>query len=168
MTELEQIGAGFVSNSRSQWAALVGLARKVSPAGRDDLARTLATAAGVGKSTLARKLRAIHEAMKAGLNDDKLIEMGQSAVMAKFVKDKRAERTEDQVVLKWMIASDLRRAVQEEVWRVAQVLGLKTSDEFWSFLHSVMVAWTKEEILHLAGEGQLPKKAKAADAPTAG
>ena len=158
MTELEQIGAGFVSNSRSQWAHLVRLARTVSPAGRDDLARTLAHAAGVGKTTLARKLRAIHEAMKAGLNDDKLIEMGQSAVMAKFVKDKRAERSEDQVVMKWMVASDLKYAVQEEVWRIAQILGLKTSDELWTFLHSVLVGWSTEEIKHLAGEakGMLP------------
>lgn len=158
MTELERIGEGFVTNSRSQWAALVGLARKVSPAGRDDLARTLATAAGVGKSTLRRKIEAIHEGMKAGLTDDKLIEMGQSAVMGKFVKDKKAERTEDLVVLKWMVASDLKRAVQEEVWRIAQILGLKTSDEFWSFFHAVMVGWTKEEIEHLAGEAKWPKE----------
>jgi len=151
VTELEQIGAGFVSNSRSQWSNLVHLARKVSPAGRDDLARTLATAAGVGKSTLARKLRAIHEAMKAGLNDDKLIEMGQSAVMAKFVKDKRAERSDEQVVLKWLVAPDLKLVVQEEVWRIAQVLGLKTSDEFWEWMHSVMVGWSEAEILHFAG-----------------
>lgn len=153
MTELETIGAGFVTSSRSQWTTLVKLARKVSAAGRDNLASTLATAAGVGRSTLRRKLEAIHMAMKTGLSDERLIEMGQKKVMADFVNGKRAARDDEQVILKWMVAPGLKYAVQEEVWRIAQILGLKTSDEWWSFFHSVMVSWTKEEILHLAGEG---------------
>jgi hypothetical protein len=158
MTEHERHANEFIGMARAQWEQLVKTARGTHPRDRIQAARTLAYAAGVGKSTLQRKLEAIHAAMKEGYSDEKLIEMGQRAVMAKFVIDKRSGRQDEQVCLKWMVAPELRDGAHEAFYRIGKLLGMTTSNEVWSFLLAQMTVWTDEEILHAAGEGHRAQK----------
>src|SRR3974390_744404 len=53
----------FVDSAKEQWAALVRLAILTPANNRKQAAATLASASGVGKSNLERKLIAIHEAL---------------------------------------------------------------------------------------------------------
>lgn len=137
----------FVSNAKAQWVSLVKTARSIKPKERDDAARSLSIAAGVGKSTLKRKLEALHMAMNNGLSDEKLIEMGQRAVMAKFIQDKRAARTDEQVVLKWLVAPDIRDHAVANSVRVGRLLGFTTSNQYWAWLNAQIENSSDEEIL---------------------
>jgi hypothetical protein len=147
----EESANQFVSNARGQWEQLVRVARATTPKGRIQVARTLAEAAGVGVSTLRRKLEALHMAMNAGLTDDELIKRGQRWVMAKFVTDKRNGRQDEQVVLKWLVSPELRDAAIANSVRVARVLHFTTSNEFWSWLNAQLELTTEEELRHSAG-----------------
>jgi hypothetical protein len=150
----------FISNSRSQWSNLVHLARETPPNQRDNAAVNLARAAGVGKSTLKRKLEAIHMAQAAGLPDEQLIQMGQAAVIGKFVKDKSAARDDEQVVLKWLVSPQIRDDVHRLFWNIGKTLGRKTSEELWDFILGVFLDLGPEEIHHLAGNGEMKRKHK--------
>jgi hypothetical protein len=154
VTDLEKNANAFITNAKGQWEMLVKLARATSPRSRGAAAATLAQAAGVGKSTLLRKLEAIHTAQNQGITDEKLIEMGQRAVLAKFVTDKRNGRQDEQVVLKWLVAPENRNAAHENAVRVAKLLHFTTSDEYWNWLNAQISGSTDEEILHSGGEGQ--------------
>jgi hypothetical protein len=148
----------FVSNARGQWEQLVRVARATTPKGRIGVARTLAEAAGVGVSTLRRKLEALHMAMNSGLTDDELIKRGQRWVMARFVSEKKNGRTDEQVVLKWLVSPELRDAAHENFVRIGKLLNMTTSNEVWTFLISQMTVWTDAEILHAAGELSAEKR----------
>lgn len=141
----------FVSNAKAQWASLVKTARSIAPRERESASRALSAAAGVGKSTLRRKLEALHMAMNAGLSDNELIERGQRWVMAKFVTDKRNGRQDEQVVLKWLVAPELREAAIVNSVRVGRLLHFTTSNEYWAWLNAQIELATDEEIRHAAG-----------------
>jgi AcrR family transcriptional regulator len=154
MTESERRANAFVSNAKAQWKELVCVARGAKPQDRKTTARALAEAAGVGKSTLERKLLALHLAMQEGMTDDELIERGQRWVLAKYVNDKRNGRQDKQAVLKWLVNPETRDDVQELFARLGRVLKRHTSEELFDFLLAVFADVSDEEILHLAGEGQ--------------
>lgn len=151
----------FVTNARGQWEQLVSVARTTPPRSRTQVAKTLAEAAGVGKSTLARKLEALHMAMNAGLTDEELVERGQRWVMAKFVTDKRKERDDAQVVLKWSVNPQTRDDAHALFWRIGKILGRRTSEELWDFLIAVFADTSDAEILHLAGEPSAEKRSQS-------
>ena len=152
-TELESAATGFVNGSRSQWAELVRIARATLPRNLAQAAKVLAKQAGVGRKGVEVSLKAINRAMAEGLADAQLIEMGREKVIGRYVQGKRSERVDGLVCLTWKIAPELRDDVQREVWRIAQVLGMRTSDQFWEFMLSQMSQWTTDEIRHAAGEG---------------
>ncbi len=141
----------FVSSAKGQWSELVRVARSTPPRARTQVARTLAEAAGVGKSTLCRKLEALHMAMNSGLTDDELIRRGQRWVMAKFVTDKRNGRQDSQVCLKWLVSPELRDAAVLNSVRVARLLKFTTSNEYWAWLNAQIELATDEELQHSAG-----------------
>lgn len=147
----EESANRFVSSSKGQWSELVRVARSTPPRARTQVARTLAEAAGVGKSTLARKLEALHMAMNSGLTDEELIQRGQRWCLAKFVTDKRNGRQDEQVVLKWMVSPELRDAAIANSVRVAKILHFTTSNEYWSWLNAQVELATDEELKHAAG-----------------
>jgi hypothetical protein len=153
MSSIERNAQAFVSNARAQWKELVAVARATSPKNRQQAAAALSQAAGVGKSTLLRKLEAIHAAQQSGTTDERLIELGQARVLATFVKAKREARDDAQVSLRWMVAPELRDGAVEQFYRIGKLLGMTTSNEVWTFMLSQMVQWSDEEILHSAGEG---------------
>jgi len=150
--DIEQNANQFVANAKGQWTELVKLARNTTPRNRAQAARSLAEAAGVGKSTLLRKLEALHAAMAAGLEDEELIAKGQRWTLAKFIADKRNGRDDEQVVLKWLVSPENRDAAHENFWRIGKILSFTTSDQLWAFLNSQMEQWSDEEIKHAAGE----------------
>jgi hypothetical protein len=147
----EETANAFVANSRGQWKMLVKLARATPPRNRMQAASTLSQAAGVGKSTLARKLEAIHLAQNAGVTDEDLIERGQRWTLAKFVTDKKNGRQDAQVCLKWLVAPEIRDAAHENVVRVGKVLGFTTSNQFWQWWNSQIELTSDEELRHSAG-----------------
>jgi len=157
----EDTANSFVTNARGQWEQLVRVARSTPPRSRTQVARTLAEAAGVGKSTLCRKLEALHMAMNSGLTDDELIKRGQRWVMAKFVTDKRNGRQDEQVVLKWLVSPELRDAAIANSVRVARLLKFTTSNEYWSWANAQIELATDEEILHSAGAINAQDKRRA-------
>lgn len=141
----------FVSNAKAQWVSLVKTARSIKPKERDEAARQLSIAAGVGKSTLKRKLEALHMAMNQGLEDAELIAMGQRAVMARFVSDKRNGRQDTQVCLKWLVSPEIRDAAVANSVRVGRLLGFTTSNEYWMWHNAMIETSSDEEILHSGG-----------------
>lgn len=141
----------FVSNAKAQWVSLVKTARSIAPKERENAARSLSIAAGVGKSTLKRKLEALHMAMNQGLEDAELIAMGQRAVMARFVTDKRNGRQDTQVCLKWLVSPELRDAAVANSVRVGRILGFTTSNEYWTWLNAQIELTSDEELRHSAG-----------------
>ena len=151
MTDAEQAANRYVNGSKAQWSDVVLLAAATKAENLDRAAKVLSEAAGVGKEGLKRKMLAIHYAIHAGNSPDACIALGQKAIIAQYVKGKRSERTEGLATLKWRVSPDLAEAVHREVWRIAQVLKLKTSDDFWSWLHSQMVTWNELELRHSAG-----------------
>lgn len=154
MTDAEQAANRYVNGSKALWADIVAVAWVTKPENLDRAAKVLSESAGVGKEALKRKMLAVHYAMRIDSSQmETVVSAGQKAILALYVKGKRSERTEGLATLKWRVAPDLAEAVHKEVWRIAKVLKLKTSDDFWSWLHSQMVTWTTEEILHSAGEG---------------
>ena len=156
----EESANRFVLSAKGQWSELVRVARATPPRSRVQVARTLAEAAGVGKSTLARKLEALHMAMNSGLTDDELIQRGQRWVMAKFVTDKRNGRQDAQVVLKWLVAPEIRDDAIKNSVRVGRILGFTTSNEYWTWLNAQVELATDEEIRHAAGEANAEKRSK--------
>lgn len=150
--DLEKRANEFVLNARAQWRDLVIVARAIRPDQRSDAARSLSQAAGVGKTTLLRKLEALHLAMKDGLADTALIEMGQAKVLGKYVRDKKNGRQDEQVTLKWMVAPELRDGVHEQFHRIAKLLNMTTSNEVWTFVLSQLSQASDEELRHAAGE----------------
>ena len=154
MSSLEDAAASFVSNSRSQWAELVRVARRTAPRNRMDTARAMAEAAGVGKTTLARKLEAIHAAMYSGMADDQIIEMGQAKVMSKFVKAKKDERTEPLVYIKFGVSPGLREALVANLWRIGKALKVKTQEGALEFVNALLTDLDEDQIRHLAGDGK--------------
>jgi hypothetical protein len=151
VTEIESAAIGFVNGSRSQWAELVRIARNTLPRNLSQTAKVIAKQAGIGRKGVETRLKAINRAMAEGLGDAQLIEMGQEKVVGRYVQGKASERVDEQVPMTWKVEPRLREDVKAEVWRIAQVLGLRTSDQFWEFMLSQMTTWTKEEILHAAG-----------------
>jgi len=141
----------FLTSARKQWAELVKIGVRTPPRHLQNAATILASGAGVGKSNLYRKLVAIHTAHDSGLSEDTLVEKGQRWVLAKFQNDKRAARTDSQVVLKWMVAPELRDAAIANSVRVARLLKFTTSNEYWAWLNAQIELATDEEIIHAAG-----------------
>lgn len=165
MTDLENYAASFVSGSKGQWAALVRIARKVSPKTRDDAARVLSQAAGVGKSTLARKFESLHAAMNTGLTDEQLIEMGQRAVMAKFVKDKREKRSDKLVPFPHRLTQPVRDDLQELCLRLGRILKVRTYDECFELILSIFVDMDDDSVRHLAGLGDTRHESSKVSGP---
>ena len=154
MSDAEQAANRYVNGSKALWADIVAVAWVTKPEHLDRAAKVLSESAGVGKEALKRKMLAIHYKMKCdspAVTVETITAAGQKAVMAGYVKGKRSERTEGLATLKWRVAPDLADEVKKEVWRIAQVLKLKTSDDFWSWLHSQMVTWDVLELRHSAG-----------------
>jgi hypothetical protein len=141
----------FVSGSKKQWEALVCTVWEMDRRTRTESGKALAAAAGLGKSTLLRKIEAVHLAKQSGMAYAQVVDMGQRACMAKFVTDKRNGRQDEQCVLKWMVAPEIRDAANQNAWRVSKVLGFTTSNQFWQFLNAQLELATDEELQHSAG-----------------
>ena len=148
----------FVDSAKEQWASLVKLAITTPANNRRQAAAVLASASGVGKSNLQRKLEAIHLALTAGVTVSELIERGQRWTLAKFVTDKRNGRQDAQVTLKWMVAPEIRDDAQALFNRFGEVLHLRTPDERWSYLLGVFADVTDQELWHQAGEDKRVKE----------
>jgi len=147
----------FVDSAKDQWGALVRLAILTPANNRKQAAAVLASASGVGKSNLQRKLEAIHLALTAGVTVSELIDRGQRWTLAKFVTDKRNGRQDAQVVLKWMVAPELRDDAQALFNRIGEVLHLRTPDERWTFFLGCFADVTDQELWHQAGEDKRVK-----------
>lgn len=156
MTDLEKSATRFVANSRSSWAELVRTALSTKPEHRDHTAKTLAEASGVGKSNLLRKFEAIHMAREDGYSLDAIISMGQARTMSKFVKEKKDERTDALVFMRFGVSPGLREAILQNLWRIGKVLKIKTHEQALEFVNSVLTDLTDDQICALAGDGSKP------------
>lgn len=148
----------YVNGANTHWSRLVELALSIPVEQLDRRAEQIARGARTGKSALKRKLEAIQWAYAKCHDKEAIVKAGQEQTLSRFIKSKKAERTEESVVMKWSISPDLKGRVQAEIWRIAKVLGFKTSEEYWEFMHSVMQDWDEATLNHLAGEGQIPQK----------
>lgn len=157
MTELEAVASKFVDQSRNQWANLVKVARKTPVHARSQTAQSLSLASGVGKSNLLRKLEAIHAAMQDGYNDDQLIKMGQAAVVGRYIKAKKDERTEPVVVMKFSVSPGLKDAFLKNLHRIAKIAKINSQEFTLEAVNSILSGLEDEELAALLGEARAPK-----------
>lgn len=148
---LEALSNGYAAKAKEQWTELVHLATTISDRQVDNVAQTLSRATGTGKPGLKKKLEAIRWAYAKCKDTEPIIRAGQEVVLSKYIKSKRAERVEGRAVIKWEIAPELRELVREQVLRVGRIAKLRTSDDFWNFMHAQMQGWDEEFIKHEAG-----------------
>jgi hypothetical protein len=154
----------FVVGSQAQWQDLVDIACSISAERIDKAAGVLAARARTGKETVLRKMHAIQFLQAKGLEADAIKAIGQAKALSDFTKAKKAERTEDLVMMKFYVSPDFKDRFTTQLWHVGKVLKRKTSEEVLDFCLSLMTV-PDEEIRHLAGEGDAPKKkAKTAEA----
>jgi hypothetical protein len=131
----------------------VEIACSISAKRLDNAAKVLAGSTNGSKDTLKRKMEAIQYAQSRGIETDAIKAIGSSKILSDYIKAKKGERIEELTALTYRMAPDLKDKVQKQFVRIAKTLKLTTSDQLFEFLHSVIVDWTEEEILHAAGEG---------------
>ncbi len=121
---------------------------------------------GASSEVPKHKFQAIQFAKEAGSTEEAIIAAGQGATLSSYAKAKK-NGNERQRVLRWRISASLADAIQcdmvnedaEEplVSRLIRLLGIKTSEELWMFIHSVFRDFSDEDIIHSGGEA-MPKK----------
>ena len=144
---------------KEQWAALVDAARHFGEA----------TVHAIEMPAVKHKITAIRWAMMDGWTAEVILEKGQSAVLSAYAKAKRNGH-EKEKVLRWRVPASLADAIQSDnaspdaeealVSRLARVLGISTSEEFWLYLHAHFGGMSDEQIRHDGGEGPPEKKRK--------
>ena len=142
----------FVNGKKSEWANLVPIAIALRPKQVDRAAERLAKLAGIGKSTVKRKIEAIRFKNEQGWNEQAITAAGQAPTLASYVDGKTKARTLPLVSFPHRLTKPVRDDLQEQVLRIAKVLHLKTYDEVFCFIVSQIACATDEELLHAAGD----------------
>jgi ribosomal protein L22 len=150
----------FGTETRAQWAALCDIACSIEGARVDKAAKFLAERASKEKAGIKRKMEAIQFLATTGLTVDAIKAIGESKTLSQFTKAKKSERTEDLVMMKFYVSSSLKERVTEEFWRLKKLLKIKTSDDAFEFVLSLL-AVPDAETLHNAGMIDARKKSKA-------
>lgn len=157
MTEIEKHAGTFVTASTGQWANLVRVVFLLDPRQREETARNMALAAGVGKSNLLRKMEAIAKAREE-YTLEQIIQLGQARVMGKFVSGKKAERAEELVYLRLGMSPGLKQALLENFWRIGKVLKTRTVEHTLEFVNSLLSGLDENQLKELAGDAHAAPK----------
>jgi hypothetical protein len=115
----------------------------------------------------AYKRKAVLWARSKGCSAETIINLGQSVVLSRYAKFRKSGYGRDRV-LRWKISASLADAIQPErnsnrdaeeplQSRIARLTGIRTSEEFWSFVHSFFGEVSDLEIINHAGEGDADK-----------
>jgi len=117
--------------------------------------------------SLDRKLSAIRLAATLGLNRSDIEGLGQSGLLS-YVAKARSKAAEPRKRLTWMVSASLADAIQSDnpspdaeeplVTRFYR-LGLRTSDDMWTFIHSWFALEPDEVLQHHMAEF-VPKRFK--------
>jgi len=154
----------FASSAKEQWSAIVTLAFS----GADP--ETVAREASVNAAVLRQKFQAIKYARESGWAEQAIVALGQNGTLKAHAAAKKNGHKEPDRVLRWRVSRRLADAImssetsedQEEplVTRLVRIAKLRTSEDFWLFMHSYFALVSDEEIQHHAGI-EPEKKAKA-------
>jgi len=117
----------------------------------------------------AYKRRAILFAKETGCSEQAIINLGQRQVLsthAKFLKNGSGR----QRVLRWRISAALADSVQcatinrdaEEpmVNRICRLTGIRTSEDLWLFIHSLIQELPDEYLVNHNGDGDAPESTR--------
>ena len=157
MTEPERGANEYVLSARAQWKQLLDVAKGTSPKGIEKTAKAIASAAGVGWQNVKEKLEAIQSALRAGRDEEWILNRGQKQTIADHRKARMEKRLDPYVMMGWKVTEDTRYAVKCEVLRICKVLGIKDSETFFTWLHAEMSSWTDPQLRHSAGMPRLKK-----------
>jgi hypothetical protein len=145
----------FASSAKEQWTAIVTLCFS----GADP--ETLARETSVNLAVLRQKFSAINYARESGWQEAAIVALGQNGTLRAYAAAKKNGHREPEKVLRWRVSRRLAEAVmssevsedQEEplVSRLVRVAKLRTSEQFWEFIHSWFALVPDEEIAHHAG-----------------
>lgn len=113
------------------------------------------------------KRKAIKWARDNGCSQEAIANLGQSKVLSNYATHRR-EGYERQRVLRWRVSASLADAIQPEKTvnpdaeeplqsRIARLTGIRTSEDFWLWMHSFFADVPDEAITHHAGEGDALK-----------
>jgi hypothetical protein len=166
MTDTDQ----FAHAAQEQWSLLVTHALLTKEDRLERLYEELAKSSKSSKQAIKRKIQAVRWAGINGLDREKIIEQGQSAILSSYAKAKKEEHG-PQRVLSWRVSKSLADAImssetsidQDEalVTRLVRVLTIGTSEEFWSFIHATFADLSDDDLKNIGGmftEKDAPRK----------
>lgn len=149
---LSILATRFIAESKAQWANIVCLAEELSLKQIEPAAKKLAIQTATGSHTIKRKFLAVKHAIETGLTVDKIIEQGQQATLASYVKGKVKARSAPLVAFPHRITPEVRAGLEELYQRIGRVVKCKTFDEATEFIIATFADLPDEELVHLAGE----------------
>ena len=161
MNDADQAVAAFVATKGEEWKNLVMVACATDAKYIDKAAAVLSTAAKVGKSTLKRKIVAIHYARSHGLGFEQIIDAGQKHILKTFVEEKVKARTAPLVVFPHKLTPEVAKAFDANCRRVGKLLQLRTWDEVVQWINAQIELASDEEIVHAGGEADVKKRNQA-------
>jgi hypothetical protein len=156
----------FVSASTAAWTHLVSLCLATPVDRTEQLACALAASTHGLKQTFKRKIRAVHDANLSGMDREQIIAAGQNAILSRFAKANGFP--EPQRVLRWRVSRSLADAImcettnldgeEADVTRIKRVCGIETSEEYWEFMHALVLGMTDDQLQNHAGGDFAEKK----------
>jgi len=146
----------YERSKQEQWKALVIIA---ASRGTRDM-REFLDSSGAERTSLKRKIAAITWCnAHAGMPFEEIVQFGQNKTLSHYAAAKKNGHNEKRRHLRWLVSKGLADAVERDVVaRIARVLEIETSEEFWLFLHSVFLDTTDAQLRHAAGMPRLKKK----------
>jgi hypothetical protein len=150
----------YAAASAKLWSELVTHALLTKEDRLERLYEELAKSSKSSKQAIKRKIQAVRWAGINGLDREKIIEQGQSAILSGYAKAKKEEHG-PQRVLSWRVSKSLADAIycenpsqdQDEpiVNRIARLLKIETSEQLWEFWHSEYADLSDEQIQNRGG-----------------
>jgi len=159
-TKLDVLATSYVAEQRKAWVDLVDLTLSVDAQNLDSVAESLAKHVRTTKYNLKRKMEAIWYAHSLGNDPERIKAIGQEDILGRYAKKVNADKYEQTTVMKWNLPGSLREVIREDMAAISKILGFKTSEQLWDFIHSLFVDLKNDpdSLKHLAGQLQPPKE----------